>query len=94
MVAGLKAKQEEAVKYVSEKKDVAYYDLMARSLVENETYVFVGLLLLRDALKCEDRTAIAERYILDSVAEFEKRRMRIMSGNVALIDNHRDIIDY
>ena len=68
--------------------------LMARSLVEMETYVFVGLLLLRDAAKCEDRAAIAERYVLDSVPEFRKRFMRVTSGDVTLIDNNRDIIDY
>ena len=83
-----------SVKFVAEKKDPAYHDLMARSLVEMETYIFVGLLLLRDAMKCEDRAAIAERFILDAVPEFEKRFMRVTSGDVTLIDNKRDIIDY
>ncbi|MGE4565089.1 MAG: acyl-CoA dehydrogenase family protein [Victivallaceae bacterium] len=93
-VAGLHARQLTAVKYVAEKRDPAYHDLMARSMVDNETYIFVGMLLLRDALKCEKRVALAERYILDSIPEFEKRFMRVMSGDTALIDNHRDIIDY
>ena len=93
-VMKLHARQLEAVKFVAEKKDPAYHDLMARSLVEMETYIFVGLLLLRDAMKCEDRAAIAERFILDSVPEFEKRFMRVTSGDVTLIDNKRDIIDY
>ena len=90
----LHARQLEAVKFVAEKKDPAYHDLMARSLVEMETYIFVGLLLLRDAMKCEDRAAIAERFILDAVPELEKRFMRVTSGDVTLIDNKRDIIDY
>ena len=94
MVMKLHARQLEAVKFVAEKKDPAYHDLMARSLVEMETYIFVGLLLLRDAMKCEDRAAIAERFILDAVPEFEKRFMRVTSGDVTLIDNKRDIIDY
>ena len=94
MVMELYEDQLKAVKYVAEKKDPAYHDLMARSLVEMETYVFVGLLLLRDAAKCEDRAAIAERYVLDSVPEFRKRFMRVTSGDVTLIDNNRDIIDY
>ena len=93
-VMKLHARQLEAVKFVAEKKDPAYHDLMARSLVEMETYIFVGLLLLRDAMKCEDRAAIAERFILDAVPEFEKRFMRVTSGDVTLIDNKRDIIDY
>ncbi len=90
----LHSRQLKAVAYVAEKKDPAYHDLMARNLVEMETYIFVGLLLLRDALKCEDRVAIAERWVLDSVSEFEKRYMRVTSGDVTLIDNNRDIIDY
>ncbi len=91
---GLHRRMADAVKFVAEKKDQAYHDLMARNLVDMETYVFVGLLLLRDAMKCEERIAIAERYILDSVSEFEKRYMRVMSNDVTLIDNKRDIIDY
>ena len=94
MVMELYEDQLKAVKFVAEKKDPAYHDLMARSLVEMETYVFVGLLLLRDAAKCEERAAIAERYVLDSVPEFRKRYMRVTSGDVTLIDNNRDIIDY
>ena len=88
------AKQEEAVAFVAAKKDPVYHDLMARSLVENETYVFVGLLMLRDALKCEEREALAERYIIDGEFEFEKRYLRIMSDDKTVIDNHRDVIDY
>ena len=93
-VMALHARQLEAVKFVAERKDPAYHDLMARSLVEMETYIFVGLLLLRDAMKCEAREAIAERFVLDSIPEFEKRFMRVVSGDVTLIDNNRDIIDY
>ena len=93
-VMAMHRRQLDAVKFVAEKKDMAYHDLMARSLVEMETYIFVGLLLLRDARKCEDRVAATERYILDAIPEFEKRYLRVMSNDVALIDNHRDIIDY
>ena len=67
---------------------------MARSLVEMETYIFVGLLLLRDAAICADRAAIAERYVLDAVTEFERRYLNVCSGDTKLIANHRDIIDY
>jgi hypothetical protein len=88
------AKVRAAAKFVAEKKDVEYHDLVARHLVDMETYVLVGILLLRDALACEERTAIAERYVLDSVSEFQKRYMKVMSNDTTLIDNHRDIIDY
>ena len=94
IVKGLYAKQLEAVKFVSDRKDVAYHDLHARDLVEMETYVFVGMLMLRDAQKCEDRFCLAERYILDSQAEFAKRYAKVMSGDLTVIDHHRDVIDY
>lgn len=87
-------KQLAAVKFVADKKNADYHDLMARALVENETYIFVGLLLLRDALKSADRMPIASRYILDGRFEFEKRYLRIMSDDTLLIENHRSIIDY
>jgi hypothetical protein len=99
-LAKLHEKQLEAVKFVAEKrtddgnKDTAYHDLMARNLVEMETYVFVGLLLLRDGAICADRAPIAERFVLDAVAEFERRYINVCSGDTKLIANHRDIIDY
>ncbi len=87
-------RHENAIKYVVDKKDQAYHDLMARSLVEMETYIFCGLLMLRDAMKSDERKELAERYILDSVAEFEKRYVRVTSGDLTVIDNHRSVIDY
>ena len=96
----LHAKQLEAVKFVSEKrtaegeKDIAYHDLVARSLVEMETMILVGLLLLRDGAICAERAPIAERFVLDAVSEFERRYMVVTSGDDILIANHRDIIDY
>ena len=94
ILKGLYAKQLEAVKFVADRKDVAYHDLHARDLVEMETYVFVGMLMLRDAKKCEDRFVLAERYILDAQAEFAKRYAKVMSGDLTVIDHHRDVIDY
>jgi len=83
-----------AVRMVAEKHDVEYHDLVARALVEMETYIFVGLLLLRDAAKCADREAIAERFVLDAVPEFESRYLKVTSLDGTLIDNRRNIIDY
>ena len=94
IVKGLYAKQLEAVKFVADRKDIAYHDLHARDLVEMETYVFVGMLMLRDAQKCADRFVLAERYILDSQAEFAKRYAKVMSGDQTVIERHRDVIDY
>ncbi len=93
-VACMREKLLKAIDFVVARKCPEYHDLMARSLVDMETYVFVGMLLLRDALKCEDRMAIAERFILDAIPEFEKRFVRVMSGDDKLMENKRDIIDY
>ena len=96
----LHAKQLEAVKFVAEKrtaegeKDIAYHDLVARSLVEMETMILVGLLLLRDGAISAERAPIAERFVLDAVSEFERRYLVVTSGDDRLISNHRDIIDY
>ena len=59
-----------------------------------ETYVFVGLLMLRDACHDAERVVLAERYILDAVPEFTKRHLRVMSDDVSVIDSHREVIEY
>ena len=90
----LRDKQRQAVEFVSNLKNAEYHDLMARNLVEMETYIFVGLLLIRDAKASASRAAIAERYVLDALTEYEMRFTRVMSGNGILMENKRDIIDY
>lgn len=90
----LHEQQLKAVKYIAEKKDPSYRDLRARSLVEMETYIFVGYMMLRDAMKDTEREVLAERYILDAEPEFKKRYIEVIGGDISIIDNHRDIIDY
>ena len=94
MLDEMHKKQIEAVKYVADKKDSAYHDLRARNLVENETIVLVGLLMLRDAKKDPKRVPLAERYILDAAHDFERNYQIVMSGDLSTIDRHRDVIDY
>ena len=50
--------------------------------------------MLRDALKVSERENFAERYILDAIPEFDRYYAIVMSGDVTLIDNHRELIDY
>ena len=87
-------KQLAAVKFVAEKKDAEYQNLRARNLVENETFVLVSLLMLRDAQKDAKREALAERYILDAVHDFERNNQIILSNDLTTIDRHREVIDY
>ena len=82
------------VKFVADKKNSEYHDLRARNLVENETFIFVGLLMLRDAMKDAAREVLAERYILDAVADFERNYLITLSDDMSTIDRHRSVIDY
>ena len=84
MVGEMFEKQKAAVQFVADKKDSAY----------NETFVFVSLLMLRDAKKDPKRVPLAERYILDAVHDFERNYQVVMSGDLSTIDRHRDVIDY
>jgi len=90
----MREQQKEAAKFVSDLKNTEYHDYVSRDLVEMETMIFVGMLLLRDAAKCADRAPIAERYIQDNFAQYAMRYQRVMSGEMKLLDNKRDIIDY
>ncbi|HBM17067.1 MAG TPA: acyl-CoA dehydrogenase [Lentisphaeria bacterium] len=90
----MRKKQQIAVQYVAEKKDSTYFDMVTKHLVDMETYIFVGYLMLRDALKVSERETIAERFILDAVPEFDRSYAVVMSGDVTLIDNHKEILDY
>lgn len=90
----MRRKQQTAVQYVADKKDSTYYDLVTKHLVDMETYIFVGYLMLRDALKDSERELFAERYILDAVPEFDRSYAVVMSGDVTLIDNYRELLDY
>ena len=94
MIADMHLKHQEAVKFVAEKKNSAYHDLRARNLVENETFIFVGLLMLRDAMKDNAREALAERYILDAAADFSRNWQLVMADDLSTIDRHREVIDY
>jgi alkylation response protein AidB-like acyl-CoA dehydrogenase len=93
-VAARHEKLIEAIKYVAEKKDAEYQSLVAQCLVDMETFIFVGMLMLRDALKDSEREMLAERYILDADSQFTERFMRVTSGDLTTIDKHREIIDY
>lgn len=89
-----KPELDEAIQFVSDKKDAEYHDLVARNLVEMATNIFVGLLLIRDAAADEKRAAIAERYVLDAIRDFDRNKAYVVSGDDRLITNRRDIIDY
>ncbi len=86
--------QHESVRFISQEKNSEYHSLRARNLVENETILLAGLLLLRDAVKDTAREAVTERYILDSKEEFDKNFRIIMNNDGSVIERHRSVIDY
>lgn len=96
IVAEMLEKQRAAIEFVAGMKATApdYRNLRARALVENETFIFVGMLLLRDAQKDASREAIAERYIRDAKFDFLRNYELIMSGDCTTIARHEEVIAY
>ncbi len=94
ILAKMYEKQKAAVAFISEKKDPAYHNLRARNLVENETFVFVGLLMLRDAGLDAERMPVTERYIRDAEEDFERNYRLILNNDMSVIENNRAVIDY
>ena len=90
----LREKMKEAVSFVHDRKDSEYQSLMAKNLVDMETAVFISFLMLRDALKDNERAVLAEKFILNAIPEFEANYQLVMSGDTTTIDNHLDIIEY
>ena len=96
IVAGMLEQQRAAIDFVAGMKATApdYRNLRARALVENETFIFAGLLLLRDAQKDPAREAIAERYIRDAKFDFLRNYELIMSGDCTTIARHEEVTAY
>ena len=90
----LRAKQQEAVRIVVERKDPVYHDLVTKCLVDIETNIFVSYLLLRDALKNKEREMFAERFILDAIHQVDCSFSIVKSGDVTIIDRHKELISY
>ncbi|MBI5445971.1 MAG: acyl-CoA dehydrogenase family protein [Deltaproteobacteria bacterium] len=81
-----------AVADVEGRKDAEYFGLMSRRLCQMETVVFVGYLLLRDALADGRREALAERFILEGVRQVEADFAAVVSGDLSLIDRREEIL--
>jgi hypothetical protein len=93
-LAAMHAKLQKAVAFVHEKKDSNYQSLMAGALVEMETSVFIGYLMLRDALKDSSREVLVQKFVLNAESDFEAQYALVMSNDFTTIDKHSEIIDY
>jgi alkylation response protein AidB-like acyl-CoA dehydrogenase len=62
----------DSLKYVVEKDDDTFQDVAAKDLVELYSYIFVGYLLLEQAEDNDRKKFIANRYIVESLANAKK----------------------
>lgn len=67
------------LKYVTGKKDTGFQDVAAKELVELYTYLYVGYLLLDEAEENQKKRFIANRYILNALANSRKNSELIKS---------------
>lgn len=62
----------DALKYVAGKKDTGFQDVAAKELVELYSYLYIGYLLLDEAEENQKKKFIANRYILNALANSRK----------------------
>jgi len=67
----------ESLKYILDKKDVKFQDVAAKDLVELYGYLYVGYLLLDEAVINERRKFIANSFIINSLASAKKNAENI-----------------
>jgi len=96
ILADMRKQQLAAVEYVASLKEFSkeYHSLRARNLVENETFILAGLLLLRNAQADAARMPVAERYIRDAKFDFLRNHELVMSGDFSVIRQHSEVISY
>lgn len=70
----------ECVRYVTERKDAAFQEVAARSLLELYQSAYVGYLLLDHAELESRKVFIANRYILSAVSDARKHAETIKNG--------------
>jgi len=67
----------DALKYVLDKKDVKFQDVAAKDLVEIYGYLYVGYLLMDESVINERKKFIANRYIVNALANAKKNAENI-----------------
>ncbi len=69
----------DALKYVAGKKDTGFQDVAAKELVELYAYLYIGYLLLDEAEENQKKRFIANRYILNALANSRRNSELIKS---------------
>jgi hypothetical protein len=83
----------EALKYVLDKKDSSFQDIAAKDLVDLYSYLYVGYLLLGEAEIEPKKIFIANRYILNSLANARKNFESIKNESFSDILHAEEILN-
>ena len=83
----------EALKYVLDKKDPSFQDVAAKDLVDLYSYLYVGYLLLGEAEIEPKKIFIANRYILNSLANARKNFESIKNESFSDILHAEEILN-
>jgi len=69
----------DCLKYITDKKDVTFQEVAAKDLVELYGYIYVGYLMLDEAMLDERKKFIANRYIISSLSNARRNAENIKS---------------
>ena len=83
----------EAIAFVEQKADSAYFDLMARRLVRMQTLVLISYLLLRDAKNAPERICLCERFLGEYLPKINCQHQIVMAGDRACIAQANEILE-
>jgi hypothetical protein len=83
----------DALKYTVDKKDPSFQDVASKDLVELYSYLYVGYLLLDEAEKEPRKVFIANRYVLNSLANAKKNFESIKNENFSDIMHAEEILN-
>jgi len=83
----------DCLKYVLDKKDSTFQDVASKDLVELYGYIYISYLLLEEAEKESRKVFIANRYIINSLANARKNSESIKSELFSDIMHHEEILN-
>jgi hypothetical protein len=69
----------DCLKYITDKKDVTFQEVAAKDLVELYGYIYVGYLMLEEAMLDDRKKFIANRYIISSLSNARRNAENIKS---------------
>lgn len=82
----------EAIKYVNEKKDTDYRNLIARRIVDMTIDIYIAYLFLNQAEKSERKKTVAQKFIHDMLPRVAMNREYVISGNKTAIEAFETIV--